>query len=173
MALSFMYSFTSTKIRWNYLIGLLGLSLLACAWLLPNKNFPWLSAWNEGLAFVSAGILTLAALKYGWSQGGGGSMARPVLMFTALALLTVWLQWFCGLLIFRGDAWLVTLYLGFFALSVQTAWCMTRNTPKNECVDGFMGAIAMAGLVTVALSLIQWTATYDLVIFVQEVGRND
>lgn len=99
-------------------------------------------------------------------------MAWPVLIFTVLALSTVWLQWLGGLLIFQGDAWMVTLYIGFFALAVQTAWCMTRNTPKNDWIDGLMGAIALAGLGTVAMSLIQWTATYDLVIFVQEVGRH-
>lgn len=172
MALNLMYFSFNTKVRWNYLMGLLGMLLLSCAWLLPNKNFPWLSAWNEGLAFISAGILALAALKYGWRQGDGSSIARPVLIFTVLAISTVWIQWFGGLLVFRGDAWLVTLYLGFFVLSVQAAWCMTRNTPKKDWIDGFMGAIAMAGLVTVAMSLIQWTATYNLVIFVQEMGRN-
>lgn len=162
----------STQVRWNYLLSSLGLLFVVLAWVLPNKNFPWLSAWNEGLAFLSVGILALVALKHGWGQSRSGSIALPVLIFTMLALLTVWLQWFFGLLIFRGDAWLITLYMGFFALSVQTAWCMTRGTPKNNWVDGLMAAIAMAGLLTVAMSLIQWTVTYDLAIFIQEVGRH-
>ncbi len=162
----------NTQVRWNYLLGLLGLLFVVLAWVLPNKNFPWLSAWNEGLAFLSVGILALVALKHVWGQSRSGSISLPMLIFTMLAILTVWLQWFLGLLIFRGDAWLITLYMGFFALSVQTAWCMTRGAPQNNWVDGLMAAITIAGLLTVAMSLVQWTATYDLAIFVQEVGRH-
>lgn len=169
---SSLYSPPSARIRWNRLVVLLGLVFLSCAWVLPNKNSPWLSAWNEGLAFLSAGILSLAAMKGFWFQDKNRGISWQLLTFCISALLVVWVQWFSGLLVFQGDAWLVTLYMGFFLLSVQTGSCLTRDFKKNEWVDGFMGAVAIAGLLTVAMSMIQWTATYDFVIFVQEIGNN-
>lgn len=165
-----MANFGKQQVQWDGLVQLLSFCLLGLAWLLPNKNYPWLSAWNEGLAFVSVGIISLVVLGHSLKNQIGAQISRPMLLFIVLSIVSVWTQWLTEILVFRGDAWLVTLYLGFFALSMQAAFCMNEISACNDWLDGLMGSIAIAGLVTVALSLIQWTATYDLTVFVQETG---
>lgn len=161
-----------TRSRLSQPVSLLGLVCLALAWLVPNKSLPWLSAWNEGVAWFSAALLALAAALTLWESGrrvNGSGLSWPMWGLVGIALTTVWIQWLTGTLVFRGDALLITLYLGFFALSAWAAGCLARDTATtNEWADALMGAAVVAGLVSTGMLLMQWTGASWLVVFVQE-----
>lgn len=153
--------------------SLLGLIALCLAWLVPNKNFPWLSAWNEGLALIGCLLLSIAALTMPSSAGTrAGRVAWPLHAVVCLGMVTVWLQWLTGLLVFRGDAVLVSLYLGCFWLAISASARLSHGLGGAAWLDGWMAVVALAGLVTVGIALNQWTGTHGLAIWVQEVGAN-
>lgn len=132
------------------------LAVLPLAWLLPNHDLPWLSAWQDGLALLALG---LAAVVGGRWQG----LPRPAALFVLLALACVAAQAATGLLVFSGDAWMVALYLlGFtLALALGRAWTWDAQAahPAQAGLDRLHVAVVGAALVTVGLALAQWTQT--------------
>ena len=159
-------------VRADQLIGLLGLLAVGMSWLIPNKNFPWLSAWNEGAAF--AGGLFLAGAAIVVSKRNPNAQKKgvpwPLTVFVLLSLATVWVQWLAGLLLFHGDAFMVTLYLVGFWLAIYAGIHLAQSPEGDSWMVGLATTILMAGVVTVGMMLVQWTQVYSLVVFVQETG---
>lgn len=159
-------------IRVDQLIGLLGLLALGMSWLIPNKNFPWLSAWNEGAAFAGglflAGAAIVVSKRNPIEQKKG--VPWPLTVFVLLSLATVWAQWLAGLLLFYGDAFMVTLYLVGFWLALYAGIHLAQSPEGGGWMVGLATTILITGVVSVGMMLVQWTQVYSLVVFVQEAG---
>ncbi|WP_347247359.1 Wzy polymerase domain-containing protein [Thermomonas sp.] len=155
------------------LAGVLGLLLVGLAWLVPNKEWPWPSFWNE--ASAGAAMLLLACAAWGASC----RTDRPLAVRTAwlalvvLGVASVWIQRTAGLLMYGGDAWLVTLYLGLFVLAVTAGGTMASGPDGGTWRTGLLIAVLLAGVISAGIVLMQWLWANPLVVFAQEAAPGD
>lgn len=157
----------------NYL-AMLGFTLMALSWLAPNKAYPWLTGWNEGLALFSVLFLWFGIeAKNQFIKEESVGLAWPVAVFAALAIGLPWLQHFTGLLVFSGDAFVIALYFGFFLMAVRVGAAMGRDARNNEWGVIFSAVVVLAALISVGIALIQWTKTWDLAVFIMESGGQE
>jgi len=160
----------SRWLRLAHLTSLFGFFALGLAWLLPNKSFPWLSAWNEGLAFAASVLLGLATAMSAFGGSRKERIAWPMYAIVIFGILTVWLQWFFGLLVFRGDAVLATLYLGCYWLAMSAGNHFAQDSDGAAWIDGLLSVTVVAGLISFGCALNQWTRANGLVLWIQEIG---
>lgn len=147
---------------------------MCLSWLLPNKEYPWLPAWNEGLAFAAILILWVAisgnASKDRSRESG---ISWPILIFSTLAIIVVWVQYGTGLLIFSGDAFLVSLYFLIFLIAFHVGGVMATSSKEKKWMNSFVAALVISAVISVGMALIQWTQTWALAIFLMETGIGD
>jgi O-antigen ligase len=136
------------------------LALVAVAWLPANHYPPWLSAWQEGLAFLALGLGTAlisrrASLPSAWA------------LLIALALASVALQWATRHILFFGDAWIVAMYLIALGLAIVAGGTLVdtdsaRGTARLEllCL-----ALLVAALISAGIGFAQWAGVQRLGIF--------
>lgn len=136
-------------------ISTLPLAALASAWLLPNHAYPWISAWQEGLALsllLAAGLL------------GRHAARLPTLWAAALALAlaSVALQWGTGRILFHGDALMAALYLAAFGLAIALGSSLAAKEPdgRTPALEWLAAGTLAAAIVSVGIALSQWTQTY-------------
>ncbi|APW40287.1 hypothetical protein RD110_26350 [Rhodoferax koreense] len=133
---------------------------LSCSWLLPNHYLPWTAfhtdAWS-GLAFLGAAIVVLLRFK------------KPVewhlsAVVVAVACFIPAIQHLAGLVLFAGQAWIVSLYLlGLLgALLLGQRW---EQAQAGQLADGLLLAIGLASIVSVTLQLQTWLGLIDTGIF--------
>ena len=151
------------------ILGAFALFFLAVAWLLPNKAYPWLPAWNEGFAFIASFAMWLSAVAY-HSEGrtGNPGVSWPLAAFCATAVVTAFVQYAMGMLVFYGDAVILLLYLGTYLLAVHAAALMTTSKEREGWLDGLMATMALAGILCGGIALAQWTHTWGLAVFFME-----
>jgi O-antigen ligase len=88
-------------------------SLLLLSWLVPLHFLPWVSWHSEVLAFLAVLLLAWYGL-FGSARKNPSTtiFSFPVTTIPLIALaLLIWLQAATGLITFRGDAFVLTLYL--------------------------------------------------------------
>lgn len=141
------------------------------SWLIPNKSFLALRLERRGC--VCRGPVSCRCghcRQQTEPKRAKKGVPWPLTVFVLLSLATVWAQWLAGLLLFHGDAFMVTLYLVGFWLAIYAGIHLAQS-PEGDSLDAGTGTIIlMAGVVTVGMMLVQWTQVYSLVIFVQETG---
>lgn len=152
------------------MLGLVGLLALAAAWLIPNKEDLWISLWNESAAALGLLLLAFAASARIMHSRTPGLLAWPWAALVAIAVISTWLQWATGLLIYAGDAWLVTLYLGLFALAMLTGRALATGGQGERWATALLLAILLPGLVSAGIVLMQWIWANPLAIFAQELS---
>lgn len=122
------------------------LLLLCTAWLWPGHYYPWFSAEQDALALLALLLLAVAVL------------ARPpkvevppacagVIGMAAIA----WIQWGMGLLTFRSDAILASIYLCAFALAIVVARNMSAASMRGVFLTLLVGA-----LLQLPIGITQW-----------------
>lgn len=154
--------------------AMVGLITMALSWLIANKAYPWLPAWNEGLAFAATLILWIAAaVQTKKFQSSAPGIAWPLLVFVFLALVVVWGQYFAGLLIFSGDAFLISLYLSTFLIALHAGSLIAKSNDHKEWIIAFIATIATSAILSIGIALIQWTKTWDLAVFLMETDIGD
>lgn len=127
----------------QYLFG----GLLLVSWLIPNHYLPWTTFYNDyftwlGLVFVIFGVVHKKT-----ARAPVGLLAVSILVAIPL------LQWCFGKIFFFGDAFLATLYLAGFALSVL----ISINSDNDlDCADRFAWVVLLGSLVSFVLALHQW-----------------
>lgn len=150
-----------------------GMAALAIGWLLPNKVFPWLAAWNEGFAFLGGALITGGVIIGNWKNKSlKTGISWPISIFIILCLGVVWLQWVAGLLLFYGDAIIVNVYLLGFGFCVYSGVFLGNELEKDKWLDALLFTISISGLVTAFIVLVQWTEVYNLAVFIQEIELN-
>ena len=143
-------------------IGALGCALLATALLLPVGDAPWYSFWREWTAGAAVIFVLLSLLNI--LRDRGLSLQWPLwsLQTAAIALAAVvWVQYAAGLVPWRGDAWLSSFYLTGFAFCVLVAGSLP-HAERASLADFLAMALAVAGIVSAPLALLQWTGHLTL-----------
>jgi O-antigen ligase len=133
------------------MIRAFGLLALGLAGLLPGHYFPWTGFQQEVLAAIGALVLAVAAL-----------VERPPwrVQLTALTLLAGTLaavpalQWAAGLIAYRSDALLPTMYLMGLGLAVVVARHLADTHPRFD--EELLAMLAVAALTTCVFGLLQW-----------------
>jgi hypothetical protein len=109
-------------------MALMGLIAMSLSWLIPNKAYPWLPAWNEGLAFAAILMLWIAAAARTWKDPAlQPGIAWPLAVYVVLAISVAWIQYGTGLLVFSGDAYIVSLYLSIYLIAIHIGSFMARQ----------------------------------------------
>lgn len=126
-------------------------AVASLAWLLPNHYRPWLSfhtdAW-VGWALAAGGGLLLFASR--------SPLPLHRLSLLAGALVAVpGLQWAWGVLPLPGLAWIATLYLLGFVLTMVVGARAEQDYPE-VAVGALLLAISAAAVASVGLQLHQW-----------------
>lgn len=136
------------------------LALVPASWLVPNHYPPWTSAWSDGLALLA---LTLSALLVPDRL----SLPRAWLLWVLAALASVLLQAALGIIVFGGDALMVSIYLAAFALALALgSWLGDlRSDPEGYRLTLLAAALALSAIASVGIALTQWTHALSLGIF--------
>lgn len=140
------------RFSWSSLFTGLGLLAFLLAWLAPNHYPPWLTFHSESLvfaaliAFSSALLLRVRPLRF-----------DGIVWLVWLLVGLVWLQWCAGLIGYRGDAAVSSLYLFGFAL----AWLLGLNAATVPALGEKMeslvaGVMVLAAALSVYAALAQW-----------------
>lgn len=145
----------------------LAAGLLAFGWLLPNHTKPWSSFHSDVWVATTLALIGLVVLVRG---------PRPV-MWNGMALVAVvllplpFLQYASGILIFSGQAWVATAYIGGFmlALLIGQQWQAWRPIWMGDIL---FAAIGFAALASVAMQLQQWLGASDGMLNVWFLGSD-
>jgi O-antigen ligase len=129
----------------------LGLMSLSLAWLLPGRYLPWPAFRQEVLAALGFVLLAVAALvkceRVRW----------PRLALLALGVAAVPLvQWALGQIRFRGDAFVSSLYLAGFGVSVSVGASLARSELRKQLLDGLTLCLMLVGIASSGMALNQW-----------------
>lgn len=145
---------------WSWLLAAVPL-----AWLVPNHYFPWLSAWQDGLALA---LLFLAAVCLRRRI----AVPWPWMLAAGLAGLSVMLQWATGRVVYGGDALMVGIYLAAWVASLGLGHGVAteaRSGALSALEAVALGTLACAAL-SVGIALLQWTGAWSLGIYGAEMA---
>jgi hypothetical protein len=151
-------------------LSVAGAALLAIAMLLPVGDAPWYSFWREWTA-ASAVLLLVFGLMRNLQRQGQGLLWRPTsLPAAALALAALcWLQYATGLLPWRADAVLASLYLAGFALCALVAQSLDGDR-RARALDLLAAAFAATALLSSPLAVLQWLGHLTLDMGIKVAG---
>jgi O-antigen ligase len=136
----------------NSTVLLFAALLAVFSWLAPNHYPPWASFHGELAMAVACGLALLTALRR-------SAPAVPLSPLTAAALALATLPLIhlaCGLVSYAGDAWLGTLYLLGFGLSVWLGQRLVASFGASQVLLAFSGLLVTAALASMGLGLLQW-----------------
>jgi len=136
------------------------LAALPAAWLLANHYPPWLSAWQDGFALA---LLLLAGL----TLSRPATLPRLWALWGAVAIGSVCLQGWMGLIVFAGDVWIVVLYLVAFLLAIAAGSTLIEADPQDPAprLHAFCAGLVLAATASVGIGLAQWAGVAQLGIF--------
>ncbi|WP_374324683.1 PglL family O-oligosaccharyltransferase [Aquipseudomonas alcaligenes] len=130
---------------------LLAAFLLLLSWLLPISFRPWTSAYQELLVALAL-VLALGTVFLGFLRHV--SLSRVICSLFLLATIPL-LQWWLGVVVYAGDAFLVSAYIVAFA----GAMCLGFNLQAG--VGGVMPGLAqlllVGAVVSVGVAFLQWS----------------
>lgn len=140
------------------------LALLPAAWLLSNHYFPWLSAWQEGLAMALVCMAGLLVRRE-------GRVPQAWTGVIALVLASVALQWALGQMAFGGDALLVALYITSFfgALALGAGLASVKGAEGMLAVDVLAAGLVAGAVLSVFVALAQWAGGPPMPFFTAEL----
>jgi len=130
--------------------------VLSLAWLMPNHFPPW-SAFHVD-AWMGT-IVALGACAALWRTRGPITWRGLPLVVTGLVAVP-WIQWAFGLIPFRGQAWMSSLYLLGFLLVLQIGAVWETASPRQLGKALFL-AIGFAALLSVWLQLYTWLGLWE------------
>lgn len=129
-------------------LGLIGMSL---AWLIPGRFLPWPAFRQEVIAAAGFALLATAALQK------CKRVAWPRMSFLILGVAAVpIIQWGFGLILFRGDAIVCSLYLAAFALSVCVGATLAHSELRQQLLDGLTMSLVFVALLSAGMAFNQW-----------------
>lgn len=134
-----------------------GRLLLACfsaafallSWLLPNHYFPWVTFYSDFSAFL------LLLVMMGWlvlCRGLAFSLSTLVLVVVACIPVV---QWGVGLVVFGGDAFMVSLYLLGAAIAIAVGRGM-YSFAGGKGVEVAAWIVVVGSVVSIWIALVQW-----------------
>lgn len=125
--------------------------MFSMSWLLGNHLLPWTAFYSEALSAIVLWLVGIFII----------SRARNRLVlglpdFAALFMATIpWLQFLMGDVHFFGTAWIHSIYLFGFGVSIAIGfWWEGENS--GECLDFLFFAFVVASVISVLIQLAQW-----------------
>jgi O-antigen ligase len=152
------------------IVNIAGATLLAVALLLPPGDAPWFSFWREWTAAAAILLMVLGAVNT-LRDLGLPLQARAWSLPTCAAGLAAicWLQHAGGLLAFRADALVPSLYLVGFAVCI-VATASLPSQQRAELADRIATAFLVAALVSAPLAILQWVGWLRLDMGIRVAG---
>jgi len=143
-----------------------GWLLLAAAfampWLLPIHFDPWTTFYPEAFAFAVVAVVAVWALLA--RSGQPWQLDFSAIGVAALVAIPL-LQAAAGLFVFRGESWLISLYLCALASTLVLARHAQQIAP-HRLVDALFGGLLIAALASTAMTICQWLGLNHLGVFV-------
>jgi len=133
---------------------------LACTWLLPNHYYPWSAFHADAWCAV---ILSALALAIALNLKEPTTWHSNTLVVAMLACIPG-LQYFCGLVAFSGQAWIVSAYLLGFLLALLVGQRWETHSP-NQMLTCLLWAVGIASFGSVTLQLQTWLGVIDTGMF--------
>ena len=137
-------------------IDRLGVFLLAAALLLPVGDAPWYSFWREWTASLAAFLIVLAAINS--IRERGLPLLFPVRSLAVVAVglgFLCWVQFGVGLVPYRSDALLPSLYFIGFAACMLVAGSLPQPD-RDALLDRVAAGLLLAALLSVPMAVLQW-----------------
>lgn len=138
---------------------------LALAWLLPNHDFPWTSFHSEAWAAVFVFLVFPVAIWVGPRR----ICIDYFLVAVIFSFIYIWAQFFWGKIEFFGNAWVGSLYLSGFFISIISGRLLESWRP-GVLMDALFCALFLASLGSVFLQLHQWLDIDGLGVWLVSVG---
>jgi Virulence factor membrane-bound polymerase, C-terminal/O-Antigen ligase len=128
--------------------------MCVAGWLDPNHYDPWTAfhgqVWQAGGAALLAGWIAVRC----WRSAETYSVPAAALVI-GLGALIPWLQWWAGIVLFLGDAWIVSLYWLAAAMAVTTGFNFSRQFGLRRLVDVIAAMLIVSGLLCAWFAFIQ------------------
>lgn len=143
------------------------LLIISFSFLIPNHYPPWTSAWNEGMAIVGVFFLIIYIASENWKKT---PISWHLTTIAGLCLSTIWVQNFNGKILFSGDAFVASMYIGIWFLAVLAGSFLASPTnshsnPMNAMTASWSGV----AMVSVGIALAQWTGALSLGIYAADL----
>lgn len=137
----------------------IGLLLFLLSWLQPLHIGPWISWHSEVLATLATFVLVWG----GYFRTPGRYVQLPILVAIPLFICTlVWGQSWLGIVEYRGDAIVGSIYLVLFAGAIFSGYSLSggRHTQYLACkeaplLSGLTGVLIIGAILCVALATMQ------------------
>lgn len=128
---------------------LAGFVLLWGSWLQPMHIFPWVSWHSELLAFVAVLAMVWEVAYSAGKRTSPRVVALPAATLPLLGLGAIWcLQWATGLMLFGGDALVLTAYLLLCAAAITVGFAHGRESfPTTLLLAGTLVAGALCSAI--------------------------
>ncbi len=139
----------------------MGLTFIGFAWLVPNHRMPWVSFWNEAVAFFGAAFLLLILLK------NKKIISIPTEMVCSFFLIcaSLILQAILGNVIFASDLLVVFLYASAFLL----VFVVFHVAEEGFFSEKAMQIFVLFAFFAVIVGLLQWLSIDALAPFVVDL----
>jgi hypothetical protein len=137
---------------WRYVLSTAG-ALALMAWLTPTHRVPWTSFHEDALMALAAVAAGIAVLWAGRRQAF--DLPVPAALTLVIAMVPL-VQSAAGLIVFRGDAALASLYLAGFALAQVVGHRAVALWGEERSLRALAGVILIGAVVSVWLALCQW-----------------
>jgi hypothetical protein len=124
---------------------------IAACWMSANHYAPWLAFDGELLMAV---VLLAAGAGFVVSVGRAW-LITPLAAGIAVLATVPALQFWTGIVMFAGDAWIYGLYLSGWALAIALGGMLDRWR-VNAVADVVLGAALAASVLSVGIELYQW-----------------
>ena len=128
---------------------------MALALLLPVGDAPWFSFWREWAASIAVLLIVVSMLSAIRNHGLVLRAKQPVACVAVVLATLSALQYATGLLTYRSDALLTSLYLLTFALCVIVAGSLT-GMRREQLADRLAASFMFAAFVSAPLAVLQW-----------------
>ena len=131
-----------------------GLVLVAASWQVYDHYRPWVTFHSELLA-----CLGLLALLFAMFSRSKDDVAVPVVCGWMIAVATLaWVQYGFGLVLFAGDALLISLYMFCASGAVLVGYFFRKQDElrSKHALLGIMCCVWVAAMISAALGMVQW-----------------
>jgi O-antigen ligase len=146
----------------------LSIFLLGClAFILPNRYYPWLSAYHE----FSIYLLFLIAFILLIRNKNKIFIDRYIAVVFVISVIPL-VQYIFGKIYFWGDALIATIYVFSFACSIMLGLNLTTQVNKQQILIFISSIFIFAALLSSYMMLQQWLLLTNGGIWVIEVPHN-
>lgn len=146
----------------------LSIFLLGClAFLLPNRYYPWLSAYHE----FSIYLLFLIAFIILIINKNRVVLDRYIALVFFIALIPL-VQYFFGKVYFFGDAFIAAIYIFSFACSIFLGFNLTGKDNKKQILIFISWIFIVSALLSSYMMLKQWLLLTNGGIWIIDIPHN-